>query len=267
VIAVLRYEWVRITTVRSTRIMLVMTLLIAVGVGFLAGLPQDAYDQNGNQVAVPPDWYAAFGTLPMVIAAIFASVMAAQSIGQEYRFGIIRLTLTAFPKRVQVLMAKLTLVVVASLGVALLWIFGAWLGLVLHGLPTPPEGIPAPDSTFFLRGVLVVVLWALSAFALAGITRQTAIGIAVPLISGLVVEQILGAILRERAAWLVRVLPWSTGMRWAEQPVSGDPSAGGGGTGFGLEDLPVAWGAVGIFALWVVVLLGIQAMSFLQRDA
>ena len=46
---------------------------------------------------------------------MLASVLAAQSIGQEYRFGLIRLTLTAFPDRAQILVAKLVVVVGAAL--------------------------------------------------------------------------------------------------------------------------------------------------------
>jgi len=267
VIAALRYEWVRISTVRSTRIVLVLTLVLAAGVGFLSSFPRESFDNDGQLTEVPPDWYGAFGALPFAIAAILASVLASQAIGQEYRFGIIRLTLTAFPHRARVLVAKVVMVVAATVVVTALWCVGAWVGLALHGYPTPPEGSELPDSTYFLRAFVLVVLWALSAFALAGITRQTAVGIAVPIVSGLVAEQILGAVLRERAEWLVKVMPWSTALRWAEPPASADPSAGGGGTGFGLEDLPVGWAAVWIFAVWVAVLLVLEVVAFLRRDA
>ena len=57
---------------------------------------------------------------------------------------------------------------------------GSWLALVLRGFPSPPEGVASPDSTYVLRALVFMLLWALSAFALAGITRQTAIGIAIP---------------------------------------------------------------------------------------
>ena len=46
--------------------------------------------------------------------------MAAQAIGQEYRFGLIRLTLTAFPQRGRILTAKVSLVVIACSAIALL---------------------------------------------------------------------------------------------------------------------------------------------------
>jgi hypothetical protein len=127
--------------------------------------------------------------------------------------------------------------------------------------------VVAPDSTYLLRGAVFVALWGISAFALAGLTRQTAVGIAVPLVSGLIVEQIVGAVLRDRAEWVVKVLPWSSASRWFQEPVSADPSAGGGGTGFGLDDLPVAWGAVGVFAVWVLALVALEVVAFVRRDA
>jgi ABC-2 type transport system permease protein len=258
VIAALRYEWVRITTVRSTWIVLVLTLLGSGLLGYVAANPQHVTDETGNPVGDGiVDWYIAF-SIPLSFAVILASVVAAQSIGQEYRFGLIRLTLTAFPARAQILAAKLVVVAGAAVVVALVSYAGSEIAVVLRGAPTPPDTSTLPDpsflltgdGTFFLRGVLFVVLWALSAFALAGVTRQTAIGIAVPIISGLVVEQILIALLGERWSWLTLHLPWSAGGRWAsDQGASGQ------------------WTAIAVFAAWVVVFLAVETVAFLRRDA
>ncbi len=259
-IAALRYEWVRISTVRSTRIVLVLTVLASAGLAFLIALPRSAaVDESGNVVESGAiDWYAAFG-FPLSLAAIFASILAAQAIGQEYRFGVIRLTFTAFPKRSQVLVAKLVAVVASSVVVVLLSFLGSEIGVALRGHPVPPAGVESPDSTYLLRGAVYVVLWALSAFALAGITRQTAVGIAVPLISGLIVEPLLGAALSDRAYWLTQHLPWSTGARWFQEP---------GSESFdGSPNPPVGWEAIEVFGLWVLVLLAVECVVLLRRDA
>ena len=261
--AALRYEWARITTIRSTRISMVLALLFGIGLGYLASTPEyRSFDDAGMPTGEPVvDWYGAFG-FPLLLAVVLASIVAAQSIGQEYRFGLIRLTLTAFPQRGRILLAKLALVVLACVLVALLSYVGSWIGVTLHGFPTPPDSVIAPDSTYLARGVVFVVLWGLSAFALAGITRQTAIGIAVPIISGLIVENILQSLLRDRWAWLVDVLPWSTASRWMSSPSEGSPDPD-----FVLESPPVAWAALGVFAVWVAVFLAAQVVSFLKRDA
>jgi ABC-2 type transport system permease protein len=268
VTAALRYEWVRITTVRSTRICMVLAVLFGVGIGYLVSNPTYSnFDDAGMPVGDPTvDWYGAFG-FPLLLTVVLASIVSAQAIGQEYRFGLIRLTLTAFPQRGRILLAKVTVVALACVVVALLSYAGSWIGVAVHGYPIPPDGVSAPDATFLVRGAVFVVLWGLSAFALAGITRQTAIGIAVPLVSGFIVEQILGAVLTGRADWLVKILPWSTAQRWAQAPISGDPEAGGGGAAFGAVDIPVGWNAVVIFTGWVVVLMVVQVVSFLRRDA
>lgn len=255
-IAALRYEWVRLTTVRSTWISFAFALVISTGLAWLISAPNDFYDENGNLVGQQPgDWYGAFG-FPLTLTAVVASVIASQAIGQEYRFGIIRLTLTAFPQRARVLVAKLVLVVVAAIGIGLVSFLGSWLGVVIRGYPTPPEGVTGGDSTFFVRGLVFVVLWSLASFALAGVVRQTAVGIAVPIVSGLIVENILQFVLFERVEWLAKILPWSTAARW---PSAADPT--------GENVFPTGWAALGIFAVWVVVFLVIETVAFLRRDA
>jgi ABC-2 type transport system permease protein len=187
-------------------------------------------------------------------------VVASQNLGQEYRFGLIRLTLTAFPQRGRILVAKALSVVVVALVFTLVSYLASWIGVTLHGYPVPPAASAAVDSTFLLRGAVFLVLWSLSAWALAGITRQTAIGIAVPIVSGLILEQILGAVLRDRASWLVDILPWSTAARWATAaPSDGTPEF--------VSHAPVGWMALLVFGGWVLALVALETASFLRRDA
>ena len=249
-IAALRYEWTRFWTVRSTYIMLILSLVLSAGLSFLIAQVSQGSNDNGGPALI--DWFTSFSA-PMTFAAVLASVLGAQAIGQEYRFGLIRLTLTEFPNRIIILIAKILMVILAGILIALVSYLGSWIGLAVHGLPTPPAGVTVPDSTFFVRGIVFVVLWALSSFALAGITRQTAIGIAVPIVSGLIVENILIGFLSEKAEWLVQHLPWSSAGRWA-----GDQ---------GIGNTPSGWSALATFGVWVAVLLIAEVVVFLRRDA
>jgi ABC-type transport system involved in multi-copper enzyme maturation permease subunit len=261
VIAALRYEWVRVSTVRSTRLLLAFVLVLSALLAWLSTAPQPAFDEMGNEIGTAPmDWWGAFGG-PLGLTAVLAAVVAAQAIGQEYRFGLIRLTLTAFPDRLQILVAKLVVVVGAAVVFALVSYLGSVVGVTVRGHPLPPVDVVSPGSTYLLRGVVFVGLWALSSFALAGVTRQTAIGIAVPIVSGLIVEQLLMALLADRAGWLVRNLPWSSAGRWGQEL-----STPNGGPMFG-QDVSVGWAALGGFAVWVVVLLAVETVAFLRRDA
>jgi ABC-type transport system involved in multi-copper enzyme maturation permease subunit len=259
-ISALRYELVRARTVRSTWIGLVVAFLIALLLGYLIATPGDFYDDSGNLVGTSLDWLGAF-TFPLSATAIVAAVLASQAIGQEYRFGIVRLTLSAFPRRGRILTAKVLVVLLLTAAVTVVSLLGSYLAVVLRGYPSAPDTAPAPDSTYVLRAFVFMALFALSAFALAGITRQTAVGVAVPIIAGFIIEPILGAVLTDRADWLVRILPWSTGGRWAQLPP--DPSL----VEPGMQQLAVGWGALAIFGVWVLVLLALEAWSFLRRDA
>lgn len=262
-IAALRYEWVRITTVRSTWIALALTLIGVGGLAYLASAPFYAnVDMNGNPIGEPTIlWWDAFSQ-PLTLTAVLVSIVAAQSLGQEYRFGLIRLTLTAFPQRAQVLAAKAIAVVAVALVFCAVSYAASWTAVALHGFPSPPAGQAAPDSTFLVRGAAWLVLWALSAWALAGVTRQTALGIAVPIVSGLIVEQILGAVLADRVPWLINVLPWSSGARWS-QVLPPAPTEGIDLTQYP----PVGWAALGIFGCWVLALVVLEVVAFLRRDA
>lgn len=260
-IAALRYEWVRVSTIRSTRISLVLAFLAVAFLAWASSAPfYSTFDENGPVGPPTVEWWGAFAQ-PLLLAAIFASVVASQNIGQEYRFGLIRLTLTAFPQRPRMVTAKIVSVIATGLAFTVVSYAGSWVGVALRGYPAPPDEAPAVDSTFLLRGAVFMVLWALSAWALAGITRQTAIGIAVPVVSGFILEQILGGILADRAPWLQDVLPWSTAARWfatTDGFGGGDPAA----------HMPtVGRGALGVFGVWVLVLVVLEIVSFLRRDA
>ena len=183
--AALHYEWVRISTVRSTRILLVVLLVVSAGLGWLVAVPHYlAYDETGNPIGpAVVNWWKAFG-MPLSLTAVLTSVVAAQAIGQEYRFGVIRLTLTAFPRRPQILAAKLIVVAGACVVFTLVSYLGSLLALTIRGYPTPPAAAPEAQDLYLLKGVVLVLLWGLSSFALAGIVRQTAVGIVVPVVSG-----------------------------------------------------------------------------------
>jgi ABC-2 type transport system permease protein len=245
----LRYEQVRVLTVRSTRICLALTAVGVLGLGYLAA--QAGID--GDQVL----WRNAF-VQPLLLAAIIASVVAAQSLGQEYRFGLIRITLTAFPRRGRILAAKAIVVVVAALVFVAVSYAASGIAAAIQGPPPAGDPSQAIDGGLLLRGAVLMGLWCLSAWAIAGITRQTALGIIVPVVAGLIVEPILGAVLSGRADWLVAVLPWSAAGRWAET------------ASLTIEDgttIPAGWEGLGVFGLWVVLLVVIQAVLFTRRDA
>ncbi len=241
----LRYEWRRITTVRSPWICLALAFVAGVAL-ILLGTSDTASDGGMR----PNPWLTML-TVPLMVANILATVVAAQAIGQEYRFGMIRLTLTAFPRRLPMLAAKAGVVVLWCLGLFLACLAGSWLALALRGAPTPVGGIPDGTTGLLVRALLVLVGWAGLAFAIATITRLTPLGIALPLVWGLLVESLLLALLRWD--WLERVLPFRAAVV---------ATARGGGDG------PLTpWAGLGVFWIWAAALLVAGLVLFERRDA
>ncbi|MFM9135000.1 MAG: ABC transporter permease [bacterium] len=244
----LTYEWVRISTVRSTwALILVGALVPAALVLFVTWLVNSAEDFQGG----PPDGAATTGFagfLPLV-AAILCTIGAA-SFGQEYRHGLIRITLATYPRRSRVFAAKTIMVVLvvilaAILAIACIVVANA-LGPAIAGkdLAWDTSALGPPG----LRGVIYVVIFVLMAFALTALTRNQPLGIIVPVVLAVLVEPITLALVQEWT-WIDWVLPF-TG---ATAGISAD----------GLE----AWGHLGVFFLWFLVLAIPAWVLFVRRDA
>lgn len=241
----LRYEWRRITTVRSPWICLALAFVAGAGLTLLG-----TAETSGDGAIRPNPWLTML-TVPLMVANILATVVAAQALGQEYRFGMIRLTLTAFPRRLPMLAAKGAVVVLWCVGLFLVCLAGSWLALVVRAAPTPDGGIPGGTAGLLLRALLVLVGWAGFAFAITAITRLTPLGITLPLVWGLLVEGLLMALLRWD--WLSYVLPFR---------------AASAATARGDVDGPLTpWSGLGVFWAWAVVLIVVGTVLFDRRDA
>ncbi len=246
----LAYEWVRISTVRSTwALILVGALVPAALVLFVTWLVNSADDFQGG----PPDGGATTGFsgfLPLV-AAVLCTIGAA-SFGQEYRHGLIRITLATYPRRSTVFAAKVIMVVLivilaAILAIACIVVANA-LGPAIAG-----KGVTWDTSALGppgLRGIIYVVIFVLMAFALTALTRNQPLGIIVPVVMAVLIEPIIQTVaLVQEWTWIDWVLPFT------------GATAGVGGDG--LE----AWGHLGVFFLWFLVLAIPAWVLFLRRDA
>ncbi|TAK68467.1 MAG: hypothetical protein EPO13_10140 [Actinomycetota bacterium] len=234
---ILQYEWRRATSLRSTWVVLVLSGGCAAVLGFLL-------TRLGAETVGTSTTTGGVLTIYTALGVVFASVLAAQAIGHEYRYGMIRLTLTAFPRRGQVAIAKIVAVTVAAAVLAVSGSALGWAGALVGG----PDRVAASDAVAAqaVRALLYVVLYALVALAIAGITRSLPVGVVVPLLLGYVVEPLLTSLLTWD--WLADVLPFSNGAAAA--------SDGAGG-----------WRSLAVFAGWTVVALAGWVASLQTRDA
>jgi len=133
---IIRSEWVKLVTLRSTwwclGILAALTAGIPVLVAFALGEPWDAMSSSGAYGLYT--WMNAV-TVPIGFSVLAAAVLGCLVITGEYGTGMIRSTMTAVPGRLSALLAKtlvigLTVFVVGAIAIA---VAATLSGLILSG--------------------------------------------------------------------------------------------------------------------------------------
>ncbi|GAA1952881.1 ABC transporter permease subunit [Catenulispora subtropica] len=257
--SVVASEWMKLRTVRSTFWTLITLFAGSAGISFLiclAAADQYAKDLAAGKTDASPD-IVMLGLA--FVGQIAAYVLGVMSISSEYTTGGIRTTLTAMPRRTEILVAK------AILLVALVFVVGlaaAFACFYLGNIPLQAKhvGVSLSDPGV-VRGIFGGGLYVagLSVFGLAMgfLLRHTAgaitIGLALIFIIGGLVQLIPGAIGR----WLYKVMPGNAGSQitqFGERSHNANKSF-------------APWTGFTVFILEVLVLLIIGAILFERRDA
>lgn len=261
----LRYEWVRLRTLRSTW----WLLFVAVGLNGLVALAVARGVVEGSQKLDPEGVVTLItggsGISPLSITAVLAGVVGVFALGHEYRHDLIRTTLTAMPRRGVLLAAKAMVVGLWAAFVALLagaCAFG--VGRVVIGERWSPTLLDDGDGTIRALGgfVALVVLTALLGIALAGMFRNVPAALVVLLTLPLLLEPVLDQVLQLDSmadySDAGRFMPFTAAQRMI--------SVGGDGSGHAFTPLgPLAGGLT--FLAFVAVLGALAAALFKLRDA
>ena len=268
-IGALRYEWVRIATIRSTWWLTAIAAVSAFGVSLLiANGLKAAADLSG--AALPASSAAVItqgsstGFAPLLVAFLMGLV-GVFSFGHEYRHGMIRATLTAVPQRWQVLVAKVAVVVAWSGAVATgclaLGVVAGELAIGDTGFSAGAEEVPRVMVGY----VLYTVLFTLVGLAIAMVIRHQAGALGLLFLLPLVVEGIIRLVITLPSAFddiegVVRYLPFEAGSQMlvlfplnANLPLGPPP----------LDPLP---GGL-TFATFTAVVIAVGAALFVRRDA
>ncbi len=242
----LKYEWVRITTVRSTWILIALAVIIPAAIALLvAWLVQiNGAGGRGPQEAQS----GVIGFLPLS-AAIVCTIGAA-AFGQEYRHELIRITLAVFPRRTPVFLAKTVMVAIFAVITAVLAIAvisaAEYLGALISSSSWSTDVIGIPG----ILAIGYLTIFVLIAFALTALTRNQPLGIIAPIVLSVLIEPILGGIAAaQNWTWIDWVLPFSNG------------------TAALSTDGAEAWGHLAVFGGWFLVLAIPAWILFLRRDA
>jgi ABC-2 type transport system permease protein len=256
----LRYECVRIRTLRSTYWLVGLGLLVTAGIALIVALVTRSEPRNAQIEAAVLLGGGDFATFIPIFMAIIG-VMAA---GHEYRYGLIQPTLTALPQRSRLLTAKIVVVsLTAIVVVAVSLLINTLIGRLSWGAWPDLGGEPMSDV---IPGYFVmVVLYTIVGLALAQLFRGVPSAIVVLLVTPLVVEQVVfGLSFIPALDWLVPVvkfLPFMAGQRLiATMPFEAGPGAPD-------YDLFDRWVAGGVFAAFVAIILAVAWYRFQTRDA
>lgn len=260
---VLHSEWIKVSSLRSTWISLILMVALSVGLSLLIAATLTSMADPEIQDARSA---LSVSTVGLTIAQVLATVVGVLAVSGEYSSGMIRTTLAAAPSRLPVLAAK-ALVVFALVTVAgIVTLLGSWAATapllaekgVDIGLAEPGVLLALLGGAAFLGFVAVfgVGIGALLRSAAGGITTVLGVLLVLPAIMPL---------LGMGAPWAVDVAPYllsSSGAAMGQLPddvtTVVDPQRG--------APLPV-WAAWLVTAGWAAAAFVAGAITLRRRDA
>ena len=261
---IVRSEWIKLRTVRSTVWTLAATVVVMVGIVALFCLMITAGGDGGGQHASgeKPN-----GIIALPIAATLASlavaVLGVLVISGEYSTGMIRSTLAAVPRRLPALWAKgvvlaisiflvSTVAVGISVGVMALWLSGEGLA---------PDLGDSQTLRILVGTALYLTAIALLAFAIGALLRHSA-GALATVLGLLTVIPTTFAMIPWRPLQLISpFLPGNAGSMILVPAQTGTVSPDAVGAVLG------PWQGFGVLLVWVAVLLTAAAVLLRRRDA
>jgi len=261
---VVRSEWIKFRTLRSTSWTLAVTIVLMVGIALLFALGmKSAFDSGQNlaeigvtgPVVVTGGYY--FGQLTLMVLGVLV-------ISGEYGTGMIRSTFAAVPKRLPALWGKalvlgVTALVVSAVSLGLSWIATRAMLTPLH---LEANFSDSETTRIIVGAALYLTLMSLLALACGALLRSSAAALAVVLGLVLVIENVFQLIPLDWIRNISPFLPSTAGSR-IMLPQSQIDSLAIGSTAPQLAP----WEGLGVLGIWVVVLLAVAAFLIKRRDA
>ncbi|UCR88486.1 ABC transporter permease subunit [Mycetocola spongiae] len=206
----LKSEWIKLRSLRSTLWSYGLMVLIAAGMGVLFSAT--------SEISTTPDMYQVTPALAVQMSVLIgfmfsqlvAAVLGALVITGEYSTGMIRTTLTAAPKRVSAYIAKAVVLAVTTAAVSVVSVAAAYLA---SALTLMARGFDAPlfegDTPAYIGGgILFITCVSIFALGLGALIRSGAGAIAGALGTLLVLPLIFQLIPLE---WLNDLQPYLFG--------------------------------------------------------
>ena len=216
---VLRSEWIKLRSLRSTTWSYLIVIAISLGMALIMSLSMVS-DMNGGADAsgMPADGQVSLIVQSSVFGVFFgqlvAGVLGVLIISGEYTTGMIRSTLTAVPKRLPALAAKAIVLFVTTFLVGLVANLGAFLvaSVIFSGVDVSASLVDPAVFLPILGGALYLALVSVFALGVGTMLRSSAGGIAAVLGVMLLLPTVLQMIPAEWAHELIPYLISSAGL-------------------------------------------------------
>ena len=248
-------EWIKMRSLRSTVWTLIVAIGLTIGIGVLVGLIFHA-----NWSHLRPEEKARFNpTEDTLRGAMFAQlaigVLGVMMITGEYSTGMIRATMSAVPRRLPVLWAKLAVFTAVGLVTMLVSTFAAFLiGQALLGPTAPHATLSGPHVLRAVVGaaLYLTVVGALG-IAIGFIVRNTA-GAISTLFGVLLLLPIIGELLP--SSWSAHFIGWLPSNA-GQQLMTLNPD----------PHMLAPWNGFALFVGYVAAAIVVAAVVVKRRDA
>ena len=250
---VARSEWIKLRSLRSTVYTLAASVAITVGIGLLlAGIALLHLDAGHGLGSLDPATISLYGVYP---AQLTIGVLGVLLVTGEYATGLIRATLSAVPRRLPVLWAKLGVFAVVAAVTSETALFVTFLaGQAILSAKHAGASLSDPGVLRAVTGAgLYLTVVGLLAMALGFIVRNTA-GAMAMLFSIVLVLPVLGDV--PPADWATHIAPYLPSN--AGQAVMQLRPA--------LNTL-APWTGFALFAGYTAVAIAVAAVVLKRRDA
>jgi ABC-2 type transport system permease protein len=251
----LRSEWTKLRTVRSTMWTLGATVVAGIGVSAIAlGVTRAhwATESAADRAAFDPVEVSLMGVY--LGGMLLLGILGILVMSSEYATGTIRATLAAQPRRRMVLAAKILVFAAVTLVVAEATAFASFLiGQAFLTAPAKHATLSSPGALRAVAGIgLVLCVCGLLGFGIAVIVRHTAGAIGGYVFVVLVLPLIVSGLPNSMQQQIERLLPASIGSVMIGNPVP---------DGFG------PWTGFGILCGYTALILAVGAVLLVRRDA
>jgi ABC-type transport system involved in multi-copper enzyme maturation permease subunit len=245
-----RSEWTKFRSLRSSWWTIATSTVLMAGVGVAIAAAAAAEKKYS---AVPAD-IASRGGIGCIFAQLVLGTLAVLLVSGEYGTGMIRSSMTAVPKRLPVLWAKLAVYIAVVFPVTLATSLATFLlGQVVwqaHGRPSTSLGADGV-ARILIGAPMYLTVAGVCAIAIATLLRSTAAAITAMVGLFFVLPTVWGA-MPESIAGIGRVLPSNAGAALPRLATTAHP-------------LP-PWTGFGLLCGYAIVLLGLAAWRLRRAD-